>query len=99
MPERRPRPPRAELLRPSKPLTALAEEYGVTYGTIHRWRRAAGAKCMSKGENHWNAKLTRADADLIRELSAAGVMQKDIAAKMEVSQATVSTIINYGSWY
>ena len=24
---------------------------------------------------------------------------RDIAAKMEVSQATVSTIINYGSWY
>ena len=98
MPAAKPRPPRSVLLRPHKRLTDLAADYGVTYGTLHRWRRKAGASCSTSGQNHWNSKLTREDVDLIRQLSAAGVMQKDIAEKFELAQSTISQVINYRVW-
>jgi len=92
------RPSRRELLHPPKPLYQLAKDYGVSYATLWKWRRQAGAKCMTRGENHWSAKLTCEDVRLIRELKASGMRQVDIAEKFEVSQGTISNIVNFNNW-
>jgi uncharacterized protein YjcR len=92
------RPSRRELLHPPKRIYQMAEEYGVCPSTIWKWRRQAGAKCMTRGENHWSAKLTMDDVRLIRELKASGMRQVDIAEKFEVSQSTVSNIVNFNKW-
>jgi transposase len=80
------------------PLKDMAVKYGVTYGTLWRWRKKAGAKCMTRGEHHWNAKLTQQQVNEIRALRAKGVEQKELAQRFNVSQSTISNIVNYGSW-
>lgn len=81
------------------PLKDLAAQYGVTYTTLWRWRRKAGAKCLTTGEHHWTAKLTKEQVAEIRKLQQEGVRQKDLAKKYGVAQSTISHIINYVSWY
>lgn len=99
MPERKPRPPRHELLHPPKQIKEMAADYGVSYQTLWKWRRAAGATCQTNGEAHWNSKLTRTDAELIRDLYAQGLMQKEIAEKFDVAPNTVHNIIHFATWY
>lgn len=93
-----PRPSRKELLHPTVPLKDLAAQYGVCYYTLWKWRRAAGAKCMTKGKNHWNAKLTEQQVAEIRKLWAEGTQQKELAERYGVAKNTISNIINYVSW-
>jgi uncharacterized protein YjcR len=80
------------------PLKDMAAKYGVAYATLWRWRRKAGAKCITRGEHHWNAKLTQQQVDEIRALRAEGMEQKELALRFGVRQSTISHIINYGSW-
>jgi uncharacterized protein YjcR len=80
------------------PLKDLAAKYGVCYYTIWKWRRQVGAKCETRGANHWNAKLTQQQVDEIRELRSQGVEQKELARRFGVRQSTISDIVNYGSW-
>ena len=92
------RPSRKELLHPTMLLKDMAAEYGVSYATLWRWRRQAGAKCMTRGEHHWKAKLTRQQVVEIRKLQAEGVEQKELARRFGVAQSTISMIVNYWNW-
>lgn len=92
------RPSRKELLHPEMRLKDLAAKYGVSYQSIWRWRRQAGAKCQTRGEHHWNAKLTRQQVEEIRRLRAEGTPQKELAERFGVKQSTISMIINYWNW-
>ena len=51
-----------------------------------------------KGENHGMSKLTDADVTSIREMLAAGMMQKDVAKKFNVSTAAIGSIATGKSW-
>ena len=52
----------------------------------------------ARGEHHRSAKLTADQVRLIRELVAAGRMQKDIAADFGVRPNTVSQIVGRQNW-
>jgi transposase-like protein len=92
------KPSRKELLYPTMRLKDLAAEYGVCYSTLWRWRRQAGAKCNTRGANHWNAKLTQQQVDEIRTLHEAGVEQKELAQRFGVAQNTIHDIVHYEAW-
>ena len=92
------RPSRKELLHPEMRLKDLAAKYGVCYKTLWKWRRQAGAKCQTRGEHHWNAKLTQQQVDEIRRLRDQGVQQKELAERFGVKQSTISMITNYWNW-
>ena len=92
------KPSRNELLHPTISLKDMAVKSGVAYATLWRWRQKAGAKCMTRGASHWNAKLTQQQVNEIRTLREAGVEQKELAQRFNVSQSTISNIVNYGSW-
>lgn len=46
-----------------------------------------------RGESHWRAKLTAAQVDEMRDLTAAGATRKELAEKYGVNAATVSRIV------
>lgn len=48
---------------------------------------------IPKGENHWLAKLTDADAVEIRRLRAQGVKYREIAEAFGVSKVTIYTVV------
>lgn len=50
------------------------------------------------GSKHHKAKLTESDIPLIRELIAAGLTQKAVGEKFEVSKNTISAIVNGRNW-
>ncbi len=58
-------------------------------------RDSRGRSNSPRGERHGHAKLSDRDVLAIRRRVRAGEKQKDIAADMSVSRATISRIINY----
>ncbi|MDA1658841.1 NUMOD4 domain-containing protein [Bacillus cereus group sp. TH153LC] len=52
----------------------------------------------TKGENHWNSKLTETEVKVLREMVANGVRQKDIAEKLGCAVSTVSLINSGKIW-
>jgi hypothetical protein len=52
----------------------------------------------AKGEKHGMAKITAADAKMIRTLRAAGWLQREIGVKFGISQVTVSMICLNKIW-
>jgi hypothetical protein len=50
------------------------------------------------GEKNHHAKLTRDEVQEIRAMSRRGVLQRDIAARFNISRATVGDIIRGRSW-
>lgn len=52
----------------------------------------------SKGQKHPFAKLTEADVRKIRELSASGLSQREIAVRFNVSRGTIEPILKGETW-
>ncbi len=58
-----------------------------------------GQECHeNRGERHPKAKLTERDIHIIRRAVTAGFPQKSIAKSFQVSQATISNVINNKQW-
>ncbi len=53
---------------------------------------------IPRGERRWNAKLTAHDVAEIRRQASMGIPCRVLAAKYEVSKATVSQIVHRKSW-
>jgi DNA invertase Pin-like site-specific DNA recombinase len=53
---------------------------------------------MAVGERHGKARLTRVEADRIREAVSAGATHTAVAEQFEVSRATVSQIVQRRTW-
>jgi len=50
------------------------------------------------GERHWGHRLTEDDVARIRVLHKSGALLKDIAARFDVSRATIGDIISGRTW-
>jgi DNA-binding CsgD family transcriptional regulator len=50
------------------------------------------------GARHWNARLTLADVERIRELRSSGLTQREIATQFHIGQMQVSRIMRGERW-
>jgi hypothetical protein len=63
-----------------------------------RRRIGKGTPPVTRGEQHWKAKLTKEGVQSIRELAAKGVPQQQIAATFGVNQSTIQRILSGKAW-
>lgn len=70
-------------------------EYVDRSGNLHH---AAEMGLSSTGESRYNAKLTADDVRHIREMYAAGALQREIAEKYGLNQPYVSKIVRRVNW-
>jgi DNA-binding XRE family transcriptional regulator len=88
--------------------SALAEDYGVSRGTInsivagYSWRCVTGKEAVRKrrpsGEDCRYSKLTAQEVLEIVQRCEAGELQKDVAADYGVARTTISSVVNGYSW-
>jgi HNH endonuclease len=88
-----------ELLKQGIRQNVIAHQFGLRPQTIsgirlNRKRREPGAELPSqtRGENHYNAKLSDQDITDIRQLIAKNIARKEIAERYSISVATVGNI-------
>lgn len=73
----------------------VADILGCSVVTVQKYAAIIGAKFKKSGENKHSTKLSNHDVELIRQLSDSGMKQREIASKFDVSQACISSIVNY----
>ena len=61
-------------------------------------RDRKGRAVYRRGTNNGSARLSEGDVRQIRNLAKNGVQQKDIAARFDIAQATVSLIVGRKTW-
>ena len=55
-------------------------------------------RAPNKGDTHWKARLKAEDIPVIRELSAAGARNVDMATKFHVDKCTIAHVLSGRTW-
>ena len=83
-----------------KTAAEIAEELGRTRQSVFDKFRRMGISGVKAGENHWNAKLTQLQVDMIGTLYDAGYTARDIqqAFSLDVPKSTLNDVGACRSW-
>ena len=74
----------------------LAKKYKTSSYTIKRIINKTDEKCYRTGENHFRAKLSSTDIELIRECyETGGFSYRTLAEKFECGVSTIRDIVKY----
>ena len=83
-------------LAKTKTQAEAAKIIGCAVRTLRYRAAELGISFQKHGDACHTSKLSNHEAELVRELcSEGGLSQREVAEKMEISQATVSRIVNY----